>query len=202
MKGGLFWVAMALGIVLGGGVKASAEMYLWTDGRGVVHMTNQWAHVPESARTQVSVRDSTPPASEGTPTPQPAARPIEPRTVTQPSLPMPPDRAQTPPTAAPLAVARFPFVVLQPRESSVLIPRSRPFVRHPHKVFPPFPFNVHLDPFDRNFVWVGRSRVPKDAFAYPRVSLDIQAQFRNRIRTLEQRRSAPHATFPALPAHP
>jgi hypothetical protein len=197
MRGKVFCVAMALGMVLGGGVKASAEIYLWTDERGLVHMTNQWATVPESDRARVSVRDSAPPASQGTPAPEPAAPPVEPHTGTQPPFPVLPDPAQTPPTAAP-----SPSIVLYPGESSALIPSSRPFVHRPTKVSPPFPYNVKLDPVDPNFVWVGRSRVPKDAFAYPRVSLDIQAQFRNRIRTLEQRRSAPHATFPALPAHP
>ena len=67
MWGRLFGVAVAMAIVLGGGVKASAEIYLWTDEQGVVHMTNQWANVPESARARVSVRDSAPPPSEGTP---------------------------------------------------------------------------------------------------------------------------------------
>ena len=66
MWGRVFWGAVAVAMVLGGGVKASAEMYLWTDEQGVVHMTNQWANVPESARAQVSVRDDAPPLSEHT----------------------------------------------------------------------------------------------------------------------------------------
>jgi Domain of unknown function (DUF4124) len=197
MRGKVFCVAMALGMVLGGGVKASAEIYLWTDERGVVHMTNQWATVPESARARVSVRDSAPSASQGRPAPEPAAPPVEPRTGTQPPFPVLPDLTQTPPTTTP-----SPSVVLYPGESSALIPSSRPFVHRPHKLFPPFPYNVKLDPVDPNFVWVGRSRVPKDTFTFPRVSLDLQAQFRNRIRTLEQRPSTPHAPFPALPARP
>ena len=45
MWGRVFWGAVAVAMVLGGGVKAS-EMYLWTDEQGVVHMTNQWANVP------------------------------------------------------------------------------------------------------------------------------------------------------------
>ena len=106
MWGRLFGVAVALAMVLGGGVKASAEMYLWTDDQGVVHMTNQWANVPESARARVSVRDSAPPPSEGTPATEPAARPVEPVTVRQPPMQMPPDLAQTPPTGGPFALWR------------------------------------------------------------------------------------------------
>jgi Domain of unknown function (DUF4124) len=197
MWGRVFWGVVAVAMVLGGGVKASAEMYLWTDERGVVHMTNQWANVPESARAQVSVRDSAPSLSEGTPATEPAARSVEPVTVRQPPMQMPPDLAQMPPTVAP-----SPSVVLYPGDSSVLIPNSRPFVHHPKKVSPPFPYNVRLDPVDPNFVWVGRNRVPKDSFTYPRVSFDAQAQFRNRIRSLEQRRSAPPTTFPTPPVRP
>jgi hypothetical protein len=197
MWGRVFWVAVVMVMVLGGGVKASAEMYLWTDERGVVHMTNLWANVPESARAQVSVRDSAPSLSEGTLATEPAARSVEPVTVRQPPMQMPPDLAQTPPTVAP-----SPSVVLSPGDSSVLIPNSRPFVHHSKKVSPPFPYNVRLDPVDPNFVWVGRNRVPKDTFTYPRVSLDAQAQFRNRIRSLKQRHSAPPTTFPTPPVRP
>jgi hypothetical protein len=197
MWGRVFWVAMAVAMALGGGGKASAEMYLWTDERGVVHMTNQWANVPESARARVSVRDSAPPPSEGTPSMEPVARPVEPVTVRQPPMQMPPDLSQTPPPVAP-SPSGVPYL----GDSSVLIPNSRPFVHHPKKVSPPFPHNVRLDPVDPNFVWVGRNRVPKDTFTYPRVSLDAQAQFRNRIRSLEQRRSAPPTTFPTPPVRP
>jgi hypothetical protein len=197
MRGRLFWVMVALGMVLGVGVQASAEIYLWTDERGVVHMTDQWANVPESARAQVSVRESAPPSIEGTPGMEPAARPVEPVTIPQPPLQIPPDLTQTPPTAVP-----SPSVILYPRESSVLIPSSRPFIHHREKVSPPFPYNVRLDPFDPNFVWVGRNRVPKDTFTYPRISLGTQAQFRSRLRALEQRRSGPQKTLPAKPARP
>jgi hypothetical protein len=197
MWGRVFWVAAAVAMVLGGGVKASAEMYLWTDEWGVVHMTNQWANVPESARARVSVRDSAPPPSEGTPSMEPVARPVEPVTVRHPPMQVPPDLAQTPPTVAP-SPSGVPYL----GDSSVLIPNSRPFVHHPKKVSPPFPHNVRLDPVDPNFVWVGRNRVPKDTFTYPRVSLDAQAQFRNRIRSLEQRRSVPPTTFPTSPVRP
>jgi len=197
MRGRLFWVVVALGMVLGVSVQASAEIYLWTDERGVVHMTNQWANVPESARAQVSVRESVPPSIEETPDVEPAVPPVEPVTVRQPPLQIPPDLTQTPPTAAP-----SPPVIPYPRESSVLIPSSRPFVRHREKASPPFPYNVRLDPFDPNFVWVDRNRVPQDTFTYPRVSLDTQAQFRNRLRALEQRRSGPQKTLPAKPARP
>jgi hypothetical protein len=197
MWGRVLWVAVVMAIVVGGGVKARAEMYLWTDERGVVHMTNQWANVPESAHARVSVRDSMPSLSEGTPATEPAARPVEPVTVWQPPMQMPPDLPQTPPIVAP-----SPSVVPYPGDSSVLIPNSRPFVHHPKKVSPPFPYNVRLDPVDPNFIWVGRNRVPKDSFTYPRVSLDAQAQFRNHIRSLEQRRSAPPTAIPTPPVRP
>ena len=197
MRGRLLWIVVALGMVLGAGIEACAEFYLWTDERGVVHMTNQWANVPESARARVSVRDSAPPPSEGTPSMEPVARPVEPVTVRQPPMQMPPDLAQTPPTVAP-SPSGVPYL----GDSSVLIPNSRPFVHHPKKVSPPFPHNVRLDPVDPNFVWVGRNRVPKATFTYPHISLDAQAQFRNRIRSLEQRRSAPPTTFPTPPVRP
>jgi hypothetical protein len=197
MRGRMFWLAVALGMVLGSVVEASAEIYLWTDERGVVHMTNQWANVPESALAQVSVRESLAAPSAATPVMDQAARPVDPLMVKQPPLQMAPDLTQTPPTAAPR-----PPVVLYPRESSGLIPSDRPFVHHPKKLSPPFPYNVRRDPFDPNFVWVGPNRVPKDIFTYPRVSLDTQAQFRDRIRALEQRRAIPHKTFPTTPAHP
>jgi hypothetical protein len=197
MWGRVIWVATAMAMVLGGGVKASAEMYLWTDEWGVVHMTNQWANVPESARARVSVRDSAPPPSEGTPSMEPVARPVEPVTVRQPPMQMPPDLSQTPPPVAP-SPSGVPYL----GDASVLIPNSRPFVHHPKKVSPPFPHNVRLDPVDPNFVWVGRNRVPKDTFTYPRVSLDAQAQFRNRIRSLEQRSPTPPTTFPTPPVRP
>ena len=197
MRGSIVCAAVALGVVLGGGVEVSAEMYLWTDEGGVVHMTDRWPDVPESARARVSVRDSTPLASEDTPALTPLPRPIEPPAVTQPSLPTSPDMAQTPP-----AVTPSPVVVLYPGVSSVLIPGSRPLVRHPHKIFPPFPYNVHPDPVDPNSVWVGLNRVPKDTFTFPRVSLDTQIRFSNRMRILEQRRSGPRVPFPTGPARP
>jgi hypothetical protein len=61
---------------------------------------------------------------------------------------------------------------------------------------------VRLDPVDRNFVWVGPNRVPKDSFTYPRVSLEKQAQFRERIRVLEQQRSGRRHLSPVRPLHP
>jgi hypothetical protein len=197
MRGWALWLLVALGMVLGLAVEANAEIYLWTDERGVVHMTDQWTNVPESARAGVSVRESSAPPSEGAAAGEQATNPVEPLTVKQPSLEMAPDVAQTPPTVAP-----SPSVPPFPNESSVLVPNSRPFVHQPKKPSPPFPYNVRLDPFDSDFVWVGPSRVPKDTFTYPRVSLDTQAQFRNRIRALEQRRSVPQKTFPTQPTRP
>jgi hypothetical protein len=197
MWGRSFGVVMAMAMVLGGGVKASAEMYLWTDEQGVVHMTNQGATVPESARARVTVRNTTTPLNDGMPATEPAARPVEPVTVRQPPMQMSPDLAQTPPTGASSASG-----VPYPNDPSGLLPNSRTFVHRPKKVSPPFPYNVRLDPDDPNFVWVGRNRVPKDTFTYPRVSLDAQAQFRNRIRSLEQRRSMPPPTFRTPPIRP
>ena len=197
MWGRLFRMAVALAIILGGGVKASAAMFFWTDDQGVVHMTNQWANVPESVRAQVAVRDSAPLPSGSMQATEPAVRPVEPVTIRQLPMQMSPDLAQTPPPVAP-SLSGPPY----PTDASVLIPNSRPFVHHPEKISPQFPYNVRLDPVDPNFVWVGRNRVPKDALTYPRVSLDAQAQFRNRIRSLEQRRSAPSRTFPPHPRHP
>jgi hypothetical protein len=195
MRGRVFWMAVALGMVLGVGVEASAEIYLWTDERGMVHMTNQWASVPESARAHVSVRESTPPSRADTPAVEPTTHSIDSVTIRQPPLQMSPDLAPTPPTGAP-----SPAVVPYPHEPSGLILSSRSFVRHRRKIAPPFPYNVRPDPFDPNFVWVGRNRVPKDSFTYPRVSLDTQAQFRNRLRALERRPSGPQKTLPAMPA--
>ena len=197
MRGRVFWIAVAVGMVLGVGVEVSAEIYLWTDEGGIVHMTNQWASVPESARAQVSVRESTPPSGEGTPAVEPTIRPVESVTIRQPPLQMPPDLAPTPPIGAPSL-----SVVPYPHETSVLVPSSRPFGHSPKKVSPPFPYNVRLDPFDPNFVWVGRNRVPKETFTYPRVSLETQAQFRNRLRALERRPSGPQKTLPTMPARP
>jgi len=197
MRGWVLWSLVALGMVLGLAAEAHAEIYLWTDESGVVHMTDQWTNVPESARPSVSVRESsTTPGAAETPREQ-AVSPSAPFAIEEPPLQMAPDVVQTPPTAAPLpSVPPFPY------ESSVLVPNGRPFVHQPKKPSPPFPYNVRLDPSDRNFVWVGPNRVSKDAFTYPRVSLDTQAQFRNRMRALEQRRPPPQKTFPTQPTHP
>ena len=197
MKGWVSWLPVVLGIVLGLAVEANAEIYLWTDEWGVVHMTDQWANVPESARPGVSVRESSAPPSAAASAGEQATSSVEPLTVRQPPLQMAPDVAQTPSAVPPLPSA-VPF----PGESSVLVPKSRPFVHQPRRPSPPFPYNVRLDPFDPDFVWVGPNRVPKDTFTYPRVSLDTQAQFRNRVRALEQRRSLPQKSFPTQPTHP
>jgi hypothetical protein len=193
----VLWSLVTLGMVLGLAVEANAAMYLWTDEWGVVHMTDQWTNVPESARPSVSVRESSTAPSADAASREQETSPSEPFAIEEPPLQMAPDVAQTPPPGAPL-----PSVLPIPYESSVLVPNSRPFVRQPKKPSSPFPYNVRLDPFDQNFVWVGPSRVPKDTFTYPRVSLDTQALFRKRIRALEQRRSPPQRTFPAQPTRP
>jgi hypothetical protein len=190
MWGKSLGVAVAMAIVLGGGVKADAEIYLWTDEQDVVHMTNHWSNVPESARARVLVRDTTPPLNDDTPALEPMARPLESVPVRPLPMQMPSDLALTSPSGALL-----PFDRPYTSDLPVLLPNYRTFVHHPNKVSPPFPYNIRLDPVDPNFVWVGRNRVPKDTFTYPRVSLDAQAQLRNRIRSLEQRRSIPPPTF-------
>ena len=197
MSGWAVWLAVVLGMVWGLGVEARAAMYLWTDERGVVHMTNQWANVPESAHSRVSVRESSAVPSEGTLATEQAPRAGEPPTVKHPSLQTAPDLGQMPPPDVPA-----PSIGAYPRESFAPIPRHRPFVHVPRKLSPPFPYNVRLDPFDPDFVWVGPNRVPKDTFSYPRVSLDQQTRFSDRIRALEQRRAVRQKTFRAKPIRP
>jgi hypothetical protein len=193
----VIWLTVVLGVVLGLGAKTSAEIYLWTDEQGVVHMTNLWANVPEAMHSRVSVRESTATPGAAMPSAEQMTSPAEPLTVEQPAFQMVPDLSETPPPVLPP-----PSVTPSPGDTLVLIPRHRPFVHHPKKLFPPFPHNVRLDPFDPNFVWVGPNRVPKDAFTYPRVSLDKQAQFRDRVRALEQRRPAPRKPSPTQPVRP
>jgi hypothetical protein len=200
MRVSVLWMMLALGIALGLSCEVSAEIYLWTDERGVVHMTDQWTNVPESMRSRVSVREGSPEPRETPPAAEQAGRPlppVEPHTVRQPPQQMPPDLAETPPLAPPSS-AVAPYA----SDTSVLIPTYRPFVHRPKKLSPPFPYNVRLDPFDPNFVRVGPNRVPKDTFTYPRVSLEQQARFRNRIRALEQRKSGSHNASPAHPGRP
>jgi hypothetical protein len=188
---------VALGIVLAPGAGTGADIYLWTDDQGVVHMTDQWANVPESMRARVSVREGSVASSHAMPSAEPMTRPLEPPIVEQPPLAMAPDLSETPPSSTP-APSLTPYA----RDTSVLIPSHRPLVHRSKKFSPPFPYNVRLDPFDPNFVWVGPNRVPKETFTYPRVSVDKQAQFRDRVRALEQRRSAPQKTFPTRLGRP
>jgi hypothetical protein len=197
MRVRMIWLIVALAIVLGLGAEAAAEIYLWTDDQGVLHMTNQWANVPEAMRSRVSVRESSAVPSEAIPSVEQPTHPSAPFTAKPPALQMAPDLSEVPLPEAPV-----PSVAPAPRDTSVLIPQHRPFIHHPKKRSPPFPHNVRLDRFDPNFVWVGPNRVPKDTFVYPRVPLDKQAQFRDRVRTLEQRRSAPPRPFPAQPVRP
>jgi hypothetical protein len=193
-------LVVVLGIVLGFPWEGKAEIYVWTDERGVVHMTDQWANVPESMRSRVSVRESSPALSDVMPTSEPVGSvtlSAEPRPEEASPLQMSSDLAETPPPTV-----SSPSGALDSRGTSVLIPDHRPFVHRSKKPSPPFPYNVRLDPYDKNFVWVGPSRVPKDTFTYPRVSLEQQAQFRDRIRRLEQRRSKPPKAAPTPPVRP
>jgi hypothetical protein len=193
----VMWLTMALGLALGLGMKASAEIYLWIDEQGVVHMTDQWEQVPESMRARVSVREGSDATGDAIPSSQQPTHPVEPPTVKQPPLQMAPDLSETPPPTG-----SSPSVTPDARDTSVLIPRHRPFVHQPKRLSPPFPYNVRLDPFDPNFVWVGPNRVPKDTFTYPHVSLEKQAQFRHRVRALEERRSSPRDPFRSQPSRP
>jgi hypothetical protein len=62
---------LALAIIMTGNRETSAEIYLWTDAQGVVHMTDQWANVPESMRSRTSVRESSVPSTSA---PQPSSQ--------------------------------------------------------------------------------------------------------------------------------
>ncbi len=175
--------ALALSIILGFGWETSADIYIWTDERGIVHMTDQWDNVPAPRRADVTVRESTPRWEHVSPPPtRSEVTPVEPLTPRQLPLQTAPDLAETP--AVTVAPASSPH-------SHIAVSKHRRFIHRPKRVEPPFPHNVRLDPFDSNFVWVGPNRVPQDTFTYPRIPLEKQAQFRERIRQLEQRRSVP-----------
>jgi hypothetical protein len=176
-------VALALLVILSFGWETSADIYIWTDEQGIVHMTDQWDNVPAPMRSRVTVRERTL-RSDPAPSPPtlPQAPPAEPLTLRPQPLQMAPDLPENPSVAA---------VPPSSPDYRVLIPHHRPFIYRPKRPEPPFPYNVRLDPVDPNFVWVGPNRVPRDTFAYPRIPLEKQAQFRERIRQLEQRRSGP-----------
>jgi hypothetical protein len=195
MRLGGIGLAIALASMLASGPEAAAEIYIWTDAQGVVHMTDQWAGVPEAMRPYVSVRDSSaaplPPASEAS-LPQNAAP--QPQTFPQPLQPVVPETT-VPPTSDGLSL---PPASPEDRNSSWFIPRQRPLIHAPKRMPPPFPYDVQLDPHNDNFVWVGPNRVPKELFTYPRVSLEQQSQFQQRLRTLEQRQPS-HFHRPTRP---
>jgi hypothetical protein len=189
-------IAIALVTTLAFGPEAAAEIYIWTDAHGVVHMTDQWVNVPEAMRPRVSVRDSSATAVPPTPqaslpqsaAPQPQAFPQQARPVVPETTPPPAsDGLSSPPTTP------------EGGNSSWFIPRQRPLIHAPKRKTPPFPYDVQLDPHDNKFVWVGPNRVPKELFTYPRVSLEQQSQFQQRLRTLEQRQPS-HVYQPPRPA--
>jgi Domain of unknown function (DUF4124) len=181
-------LSLTLTIILGWTSEASAEIYLWSDAQGVVHMTDQWAHVPESMRSRVSVRES---SVSSTSAPQlssqtgPQTTIPEAFTSKQQPWHMSPDVAES----ARTSITR-PSVTLYPSPCSTLLAWHRPLIHRPKQFFAPFPFDVQLDPFDRNFIWVGPNRVPKDSLRYPHISLDQQIQLRDRVRALEEQRSS------------
>lgn len=191
-------VILTLSVILTWGWEARAEIYVWTDERGIVHMTDQFSHVPESIRSRVSVRESAPASSEAPPVPEAIEikrPPVAPQTARAPSIQTPSE----PPEASPPPPSPVPSY---PSDTSVSLSGDYPYVPRAKKPVPPFPYNVRLDPYDPKFVWVGPNRVPKSTFTYPNVSLDKQAQFRNRVHTLEQRQSAPYKTSPGRPTQP
>jgi hypothetical protein len=184
MRLGGIGLAVALATMLAFGLEAAAEIYMWTDAQGVVHMTDQWAGVPEAMRPHVSVRDSS--AAPVPPAPQaslPDSAAPQPQTSPQPLRPVVPETTAPPTSDSPSSPPTSP----EGRNSSWFIPRQRPLIHAPKRMTPPFPYDVQLDPHDDNFVWVGPNRVPKELFTYPRVSLEQQSQFQQRLRTLEQR---------------
>jgi hypothetical protein len=194
------WATVALGVVLGFSGGAGAEIYLWTDEGGIVHMTDQWSNVPESMRSRASVRDSSPTVSDTRPAPESSGAP-EMSAEPGPTKPLPrqmPSETAEIPSPSPPAPPKTSYS----EDASAPIPAYRRHGSRAKKPSPPFPYNVRLDPADRNFVWVGPNRVPKDAFTYPHVSLEKQAQFRDRLRTLEQRRSAPRKASPGQTGRP
>jgi hypothetical protein len=147
-------------------------------------------------RPRVSVRDSSaapaPPASQAS-VPQSIAP--QPQTFPQPLRPIVPDTTVAP---TPDALSSPPASP-EGRKSSWFIPRQRPLTYAPKRVDPPFPYDVRLDPHDDNFAWVGPNRVPKELFTYPRISLEQQSQFQQRLRDLAQRQP-PHLHQPTRPA--
>jgi hypothetical protein len=193
MRGRALGAALALAVWLGSsGGAAWADIYLWSDEQGVVHMTDRWDNVPAPMRPRAMVREST---SRPEPAPSPPAPPVSQGQPTEPSLSRSPLPQGSPEVSEPSSAMVAP---LPSPHDRVLAPSRRPFIPRPKRLEPPFPHNVRLDPFDPNFVWVGPNRVPKDTFRYPNIPLDKQAQFQERIRQLEQRRSSPGK---ALPPH-
>src|SRR5262249_42783672 len=131
--------ALALAIILSWSWEASAEIYLWTDPQGVVHMTDQWANVPESMRSHISIRHS---SISATSAPQLSSQ-TGPQTTTRESLPsmqqplpIPPDL----PESAQRSVTP-PSVTLYPSPFSAFTLWHQPFIHRPKKFFPPFPFD-------------------------------------------------------------
>jgi Domain of unknown function (DUF4124) len=187
---GIGW-AVALGMLLASSIDVAAEIYVWTDAEGVVHMTDQWAKVPEDRRAHMSVRESVaapapvPPSSHSSGS-QNALPQVQ--TFPQPQLQVAPEASVSPVPDS----TSSPPTLSDGRDDSWFIPRHRTFIHSPRKVDPPFPHNVRLDPHDPNFVWVGPNRVPKDFFTYPRIPLEKQAQFQQRLRKLERQRSSYH----------
>jgi hypothetical protein len=183
MRCGVTVVALALTVLCISHVETWADIYTWTDEQGIVHMTDQWDNIPALMRPAVTVRESTPQSDPVRPS---SASPLSQEQSESPTprpqpLQMSPEISETPPAS----------VVPSPSpDYPTLVPNHRPYRYRSKRPDPPFPYNVRLDPFDAKFVWVGPNRVPKDTFTYPKIPLETQRQFRERIRQLEQRRSS------------
>ena len=191
--------SLALAIIMTCNREASAEIYLWTDARGVVHMTDRWAKVPEPMRSRTSVRESSVPSTSA---PQPSSQ-TEPQTITSEFLTSKRQALQMSPSVSESAQPSItlPSVPSCALQFSALVPWHQPSINSLKQFFPPFPFDVQLDPFDPNFVWVGPNRIPKDSLTYPHVSFDQQSQLRSRLRVLEEQRPSFRKPFPSQAPH-
>lgn len=181
------WTIIVLGIILGFAQAGAADIYSWTDDQGVVHMTDLWTNVPELMRSRITVREiSTPSVPDARPPAPPVPSTIGSQTLTlkQKPLEMSPEVAGFPVTSA------APPVHVEPHVRHPFDTHHHRSIQHSKKFFAPFPHNVQLDPFDPNFVWVGRSRVPKDVLAFPHTSFENQWKFEERVRVLERQRTS------------
>jgi len=193
------WVMVVLTALLVYPTIIAAEIYVWTDDAGIVHMTDRWANVPPSMRPRVAVRESSeprqtePPAADTSQGPSP---PSKPPMLQHPPPQLAPDTSGAPPgDAVPLDVIEQPAPHRHPVKQRL---RAGTFQPRPSDL--PFPDNVQLDPVDPNFVRIGQSRVRKDTLTYPRISLEDESKLQARLRTLQQQ--PPSSRRPPQPRPP